>query len=101
MKFSTTLLSSVIILFSTFTKAVPAGEENDEVSSTIITESGTLITTTSGFQYLSLRDDFDPTHPALNTTHILSLLGTNATIPHLPGVPYSDTTIQGSYDGYT
>jgi hypothetical protein len=101
MKFSNTLLSFAMLLFSTFVTALPVTDDNDDVFSTTTTESGTLITTSSGFQYLSLRDDFDPTHPALNTTYILSLLGTNATLPRLPGVPYSNITLQSQSSGAT
>jgi hypothetical protein len=86
MKPFTILFMLAIFFFAKFIKAVPAG---DGITSLII-ESGTLYTNADSFQWLELREDFDPSHPALNIELQLSLLAENKPLPRLPGVPYDN-----------
>jgi hypothetical protein len=86
MKFLTILFMLATFFFAKLVMALPAGNG----ITSLITESGTLFTNPDGFQYLELREDFDPSHPALNITLVLSLLAENKPLPRLPGVPYDN-----------
>jgi hypothetical protein len=93
MRFSTLLLAASFLLLPKHLVALPAGASGEDTTTSITEfESGTLYTTSDGFQYLELSDGFDVSHPALNIELLLSLLAENKTLPKLPGVPYDGAT---------